>query len=150
MLSFLLQWIRILFCLISKSESVRCLVLCNFLRPWTHQAPLSMGFLRQEYWGGSSFPSSRDLPNPGIEPRSLALQADFLPSEPPGKPRDLFFIIEGYIVLRYPTSDITRMFLQYENPLLLYTKPVVQGYYITCGTPHQYSCLENTMNRGAW
>ena len=106
-----------------------------------------MGFLRQECWSGSSFPSSRDLPNPG----SLALQADFLPSEPPGKPRDLFFIIEGYIVLRYPTSDITmRMFLQYENPLLLYTKPVVQGYYITCGTPHQYYCLENPMDGGAW
>jgi len=44
-------------------------------------APLSMGFSRQEYWSGLSFPSSRDLTNPGIEPRSPALQTDSLPAE---------------------------------------------------------------------
>ena len=44
-----------------------------------------MGFSRQEYWNGVPFPSSGDLPDPGIEPRSPALQADALPSEPPGK-----------------------------------------------------------------
>ena len=44
-----------------------------------------MGFSRQEYWSGLSFPSPGDLPNPGIELGSLALQADALPSEPPGK-----------------------------------------------------------------
>ena len=56
--------------------------------PWTvaHQASLSMGFSRQEYCSGLPFPSPGDLPNPGIEPRSPALQADALPSEPPGKP----------------------------------------------------------------
>ena len=56
--------------------------------PWTaaHQAPPSMGFSRQEYWRGLSFPSPEDLPNPGIEPRSPTLQADALTSEPPGKP----------------------------------------------------------------
>ena len=56
--------------------------------PWTvaHQAPLSMGFSRQECWSGLSFSSPGDLPNPEIEPRSLALQADSLPSEPLGKP----------------------------------------------------------------
>jgi len=45
--------------------------------PWTaaHQAPLSMGFSRQGYWCGLPFPSPGDLPNPGIEPRSAALQA---------------------------------------------------------------------------
>ena len=48
----------------------------------THQAPLSMGFSRQEYWSGSSFPSPGNLPNPGIEPRSPALQVDSLSSEP--------------------------------------------------------------------
>ena len=55
--------------------------------PWTvaRQAPLSMGFSRQEYWSGLPFPSPGDLPGPGIEPRSPALQADTLPSEPPGK-----------------------------------------------------------------
>ena len=49
------------------------------------QAPLSMGFSRREYWSGLPFPSPGDLPNPGIELGSLALQADSLPSEPPGK-----------------------------------------------------------------
>ena len=46
------------------------------------QAPLSMGFSRQEYWSGLPFPSPRDLPNPGIEPGSPTLQADALTSEP--------------------------------------------------------------------
>ena len=54
---------------------------------WTvaHQDPLFMGFPRQEYWSGLPFPSSGDLPSPGIEPRLPALQADCLPAEPPGK-----------------------------------------------------------------
>ena len=45
-----------------------------------------MGFSRQEYWSGLPFPSPGDLPDPGIKPRSTALQADALTSEPPGKP----------------------------------------------------------------
>ena len=44
-----------------------------------------MGFSKQEYWSGLPFPSPGDLPDPGIEPRSPALQADALTSEPPGK-----------------------------------------------------------------
>ena len=57
------------------------------MTPWTaaHQAPLSMGFPRQEYWSGLPCPPPGDLPNPGIKARSPALQADSLPSEPPGK-----------------------------------------------------------------
>ena len=51
-----------------------------------HQAPLSMGFSRQEYWSELPFPSLEDVPNPGIEPRSPALQADSLPFEPQGSP----------------------------------------------------------------
>ena len=46
-----------------------------------------MEFSRPEYWSGLLFPSPGDLPNPGIEPRSLALQTDSLPPEPPGKPK---------------------------------------------------------------
>ena len=59
-----------------------------FATPWTvvYQAPLSMGFSRQEYWSGLPFPSPGDLPNPGIELGSPTLQAHALPSEPPGKP----------------------------------------------------------------
>ena len=58
-----------------------------FVTPWTvaHQAPLSMGFSRQEYRRGLPFPSSGNLPDPGIKPRSPALQVDSLPSESPGK-----------------------------------------------------------------
>ena len=61
-----------------------------FAIPWTvvYQASLSMGFSRQEYWSALPFPSPRDLPDPGIKPRSPALQADFLPAEPPGKPKN--------------------------------------------------------------
>ena len=50
------------------------------------QAPLSMGFSRQEYWSGFLVPSPGNLPDPGIKPGSPALQADSLPSEPPGSP----------------------------------------------------------------
>ena len=59
-----------------------------FATPWTvaYQAPQSMGFSRQEYWSGVPFPSPGDLPNSGIEPGSPTLEADALPSEPPGKP----------------------------------------------------------------
>ena len=67
-------------CLVIQS----CLTLVT---PWAvaHQALLSMGFSRQEYWSGLPFPSPGDLPNPGIEPGSPALQADPLLTEPPGK-----------------------------------------------------------------
>ena len=47
-----------------------------------------MEFSRPEYWSGQPFPSTVDLPNPGVEPRSPALQADSLPAEPPGKPKN--------------------------------------------------------------
>ena len=56
-----------------------------FATPWTIQ---SMEFSRQEYWSGQPFPSPGGLPNPGIKPRSPALQADSLPAEPQGKPRN--------------------------------------------------------------
>ena len=58
----------------------------SFVNPWTVacKASLSMGFSWREYWSGLLFPTPRDLPNPWVEPRSPALQADSL-SEPPGK-----------------------------------------------------------------
>ena len=83
MSSFPLFWKII--CLKVKVKSLSRVRL--FATPWTvaRQAPLSMGFSRQEYWSGLPFPSPGDLPNPGIEPRSPALQADAFSSEPPGK-----------------------------------------------------------------
>ena len=58
------------------------------MTPWTvaRQAPLSMGFPRQEYWSGLPFPPPQDLLDPGIEPESLALASGFFITEPPGKP----------------------------------------------------------------
>ena len=61
-----------------------CPTLCNLMD--CSQVPLSLEFSRQEYWSGLLFPPSGDLLNPGIEPRSCALQADSLPAELPGKP----------------------------------------------------------------
>ena len=71
-----------------------CLTLCD---PWTvaYQASLSMGFSRQEYWSGLPFPSPGALPDPGIEPRSPASEADALTSEPPGKPRVRVQVLEN-------------------------------------------------------
>ena len=62
----------------------------SFVTPWTvtHQAPLSMGFPRQEYWSGLPFTSPGDLPDPGIKPESLtspALAGGFFTTEAPGK-----------------------------------------------------------------
>ena len=64
-----------------KTES--CSVMSNSVTPWTvaHQTPLSMEFSRQEYWSGLPFPSPGNLPNSGIEPRSLTSQADSLLSK---------------------------------------------------------------------
>ena len=63
-----------------------CLTLCDPVEYIAFQAPLSMEFSRQKYWNGLPFPSLEDLLVPGIEPKSPALQADFLPFELAGKP----------------------------------------------------------------
>ena len=59
-------------------------VMSDSVTPWTvaHQAPLSMGFPRQEYWSGLPFPPPGDLPNPGIEPISPELADGFYTTEP--------------------------------------------------------------------
>ena len=64
-------------------------VLSNSVIPWTvaHQAPLSMGFPRQEYWSGLPFPPPGDLPDPGIKLVSPALEGRFFTAEPLGKPK---------------------------------------------------------------
>ena len=71
-----------------KNSYVLCLVvqlcstLCNPMCPW--------GFSRQEYWSGLACPPPGDFPNPGIKPRSSALQVDSLLSEPPGKHKNSY------------------------------------------------------------
>ena len=84
---FILIFIFILFFSISVYSVTQS---CLDVTPWTvaHQAPLSMGFCRQESWGGLPFPPPGDLPDPGIEPRSLASPAladGFFTTESPGK-----------------------------------------------------------------
>ena len=70
-------------CILSHSTRVQL-----FVTTWTVvlQAPLSMGFSRQEYWSGLPLPSPGDLPNPGIKPVSPALACGFFTAELPGKP----------------------------------------------------------------
>ena len=74
-----------------------CVQLCVTLCTVAHQAPLSTGFSRQEYWSGLPCPPPGDLPNPGIKPASLSLlhwQASSLPLLLPGKPRKLDNLIQ--------------------------------------------------------
>ena len=67
----------------------------SFVTPWTvaHQASLSMGFPRQEFWSGLPFPYPGDLPDLGIKPASPALEGGFFTTEPPGKPSKGYRII---------------------------------------------------------
>ena len=66
---------------IYEVKLLSCVWLFEIPRTVAYQAPPSIGFSRQEYWSGLPFPSPGDLPNPGIEPRSPALQADSLPTK---------------------------------------------------------------------
>ena len=72
-------------CMLSHFSRVQ---LCVTLWSIGHQVPLSMEFSRPEYWSGQPLPPPGDLPNPQIQLKSLVLQADSLPSEPPGKPKN--------------------------------------------------------------
>ena len=86
-----------------------------FATLWTvaHQASLSMGFSRQEYWSGLPCPPLGGLPNPGIEPRSPTLQAA-LPSEPPGKPKNTGVNNLSLLQENFPTQE--------SNPSLLHDR----------------------------
>ena len=70
--------------------ALSCLVMSDSVTSWTvaRQAALSRGFARQEYWSGLPCPPPGDLPNPGIKPRSPALQEDSRPSKPLGTPKN--------------------------------------------------------------
>ena len=87
-------------------KSLSCVQL--FAAPWTVacQASSFMGFARQEYWSGLPFPSPWDLPDQGIEPGSRALQADSLPSEPPGKPKPGDFSNQGRVLVFLPVMEL--------------------------------------------
>ena len=74
-----------------------------FATPWTvaHQAPLSMGFSRQDYWSELSFPSPEDLSGPGIKPGSPSRQVDSLPSELQGNLGTMKIFYLMLIILRH-------------------------------------------------
>ena len=106
--------------------------------PWTaaYQAPPSMGFSRQEYWSGLSFPSPGDLPNPGIEPRSPSLQADALTSEPPGKPSQ-----SSNASLPAGIFFVLRLWKLATNPQKLSTLPGLSGVVGPLSSKHPcYLC----------
>ena len=95
-LSQLQRYLTLTVSLILLLPVCRCVLNLNhfnhvplFATLWTiaHQAPLSMRFSRQEHWSGLPCPPAGDPPHPGIEPKSPALEADALTSEPRGKPR---------------------------------------------------------------
>ena len=107
---------------------------CLFATPWTVacQAPLSMGFSRQEYWSGLPCPSPGDLPDPGIEPASLvslALQIDSLPTEPPGKSklRQYFHLIRIFKIFYYKILTIStfQFWFQIQINNFLYISPIM-------------------------
>ena len=104
-------------CVLSRFRCVRL-----FATPWTEaqQAPLSMGFSRQEYWSGLPIPSPRDLPDPGIEPQSPALQADSLPLGHWGSP---FLTAVGSV-----TNDLT-MGYHSHSIQTFWHQPLVQIFY---------------------
>ena len=107
----------------------------TLVTPWTValQAPLSMGLPKQEYWSVLPFPSPGDLPDLGIEPGTLALQADSLPTQPPGKPNLCPFC---------QISDISRLKVWKFSEILGHTgwwfNQVFAGQLLVCFYPLCY------------
>ena len=119
-----------------------------FANPWmiANQAPPSMEFSRQEYLSGLPCPSPGDLPNPGINPGSPALQADTLPSEPPGKPQFYAYLLN--------CTGIPMWVSGVESTCHAGDLGSISGWGRSPGggndNPLQFSCLGNPMDRGAW
>ena len=124
------------------------------MTPWTvaHQAPLSMGFSRQEYWSGLSFASPGDLPSSGIENMSPALAGGFFTTEPTWEAAN-----SGYHCLYkdalsfkgFPCGSAGK-----ESTCNAGDLGVIPGLGRFLGEgngyPLQYSCLVNSKDRGAW
>ena len=108
-----------------------------------------MGFSGQEYWSGLPFPSPGDLPDPGMEPGSPALQADSLPSELPGKPLQYKIKIKKKIPFTNPSGSVSK-----ESDYNAGDPGLIPGSGRSSGegngNPPQYSYLENSMDRGVW
>ena len=91
-----------------------------FETPWTiaRQALCPWGFSRQEYWSGLPCPPPGDLPNPWIESRCPALQADSFPSEPPGKPKNIVVgslsLLQGNFPIQESNQGLLRRWILYQ------------------------------------
>ena len=90
-------------------------------RTAAHQAPLSMGFPRREYWSGLPFPSPGSLPNPGIKPRSPTLAGRFFTAEPPGKlknfillPNHIFSLVHMFHEVIVKHTENSELFLAFK------------------------------------
>ena len=94
----------------------------SFASPWTvaRQAPLSMGFSRQEYWNGLPFPSPGKLPDPGIKPTSSKLASRFFTTEPPGNPHSLLNYSSSFLE---PTDFPISLSHSAQAPCLLTSSP---------------------------
>ena len=106
-----------------------------FATPWTvaHQAPWSMESSRQEYWSGLPFPSPGDLPNPGMEPGSPALQADSLPSEPQGKPCETLAVFPALHRISWKLADFIHSSWRLLVPFLSLAPPPCFSPLLTPG-----------------
>jgi len=119
-----------------------------FVTVWTitRQASLAMGLSRQEYWSGLPFPPPGDLPNPGIEPRSPALQAHSLPTESHGKPslcRTSMQISHNYICI-YMNTYI-HLYLSTPIPAL-YMSPCIRAPFF-CSSSSLLLVIYSTHDR---
>ena len=86
-----------------------------FATPWTVtcQDPLSMGLPRQKYWSELPFPSPGDLPDPGIEPASLALESIFFTTEPPGNNLSIAFLLCYQFLLHVFYGSVSCYFISF-------------------------------------
>ena len=125
-----------------------CLTLCDPM-DWVDQAHLSTGFSRQDYWSSIlPCPPPGALSNPGIEPRSPALQVGSLPAELPGKHKTVK-IQPYYIFPPLPGGTVVKNLLAVQETQvwsLGQEDPPGEGN----GNPLQYCCLGELMDRGAW
>ena len=101
------------------AQSLSRVWLCATLWTVAHQAPLSVGFFRQEYWRGLLFLPPGNLPDPGIEPTTLtspALAGGFFTTEPPGKPYHfLSQIADSVFKFNYPRNSSPNNFIVFEK-----------------------------------
>ena len=114
-----------------------------FATSWTIH---SMEFSRQEYWSGWPFPSPGGLPNPQIEARSPALQADSLPAEPQGKSKTTGVGVLSLLQRIFPIQESNRGLLHCRFTFTFHFSCIGEGN----GNPLQCSCLENPRDGGAW